>query len=50
MKLYNFAKIGSFSSTIENLEILGVWLALLVTLTALNIVAIIKTRKHAIKQ
>jgi hypothetical protein len=41
---YNLAKVGSFSLTIENFEILGVWLALLITLSALNIMAIIKTK------
>ena len=43
---YNFAKIGSFASSTEDFEILGIWLAVLIILALLNIAAIINKKTN----
>jgi len=42
--LYNFPKTGSFTLSMDNLAILGIWLAIITILAILNIVAIIKNK------
>jgi hypothetical protein len=43
--LYNFPNTGSFTLSMGNLEILGIWFTIIITLATLNIVATLKAKK-----
>ncbi|MCW4002988.1 MAG: hypothetical protein NWE95_03630 [Candidatus Bathyarchaeota archaeon] len=43
--LYNFPKTGDFTPSFENLTVLGIWVAITITLVVLNVTLVIKKRK-----
>lgn len=43
--LYNFPNTGSFNLSMDNLEILGIWLTVIIILATLNIAATLESKK-----